>query len=141
MCSFVLHTCLPDEFNPYLQSSTLALIQLHALEGVLSEHESSEGFWSSLLSSTLSLWRQSISDWGLLLFFVGCMAEFPITLRVAIILRPRLPSLALWGELILVSVGATSWNCWPYCALQSKRFELNKCGSACQLTKSNKLFL
>ena len=30
--------------------------------------------------------------------------------------------------LILVSIGATSWNCWPYCALQSKRFELNKCG-------------
>ena len=30
--------------------------------------------------------------------------------------------------LILVSIGVTSWNCWPYCALQSKRFELNKCG-------------
>ena len=32
------------------------------------------------------------------------------------------------GVLSLVSIGVTSWNCWPYCALQSKRFELNKCG-------------
>ena len=64
-----------------------ALIQLHTLEGALSEHDMNpmknfEQDWSSLLASTPCLWMQSISDWEMLLCFVGCMAEFSHQLAV-----------------------------------------------------------